>query len=155
MLIAAIISGFLMGFSPARMLGEYGAHQLCAISLITISAMRDGTERLSGVDATLVSPLPPPACCIRSSARARCGSRADRSVTASTSCSATCRRSPPNSSGCRGADGRRQLSGGVMGNDITRSHSWSPHVTNWYGMKADPALRFLHSSCWRALSACW
>ncbi len=56
MLIAAIISGFLMGFSPARMLGEYGRTiKLCAISLITISAMLAiGTlTRLSGVDATL------------------------------------------------------------------------------------------------------
>jgi lactate permease len=56
MLIAAIISGFLMGFSPGRMLGEYGRTiKLCAISLITISAMLAiGTlTRLSGVDATL------------------------------------------------------------------------------------------------------
>lgn len=56
MLIAAVISGFLMGFSPARMLAEYGRTiKLCAISLITISAMLAiGTlTRLSGVDATL------------------------------------------------------------------------------------------------------
>ncbi|KRR02534.1 lactate permease [Bradyrhizobium jicamae] len=56
MLIAAIISGLLMGFSPARMIGEYGRTiKLCAISLITISAMLAiGTlTRLSGVDATL------------------------------------------------------------------------------------------------------
>ncbi len=57
MLIAAIISGCLMaGFSPARMLVEYGRTiRLCAISLITISAMLAiGTlTRLSGVDATL------------------------------------------------------------------------------------------------------
>jgi len=56
MLIAAIISGFLMGFSPAKMIGEYGRTiKLCAISLITISAMLAiGTlTRLSGVDATL------------------------------------------------------------------------------------------------------
>jgi lactate permease len=56
MLIAAIISGLLMGFSPARMLTEYGRTiKLCAISLITISAMLAiGTlTRLSGVDATL------------------------------------------------------------------------------------------------------
>ena len=56
MLIAAIISGFLMGFSPARMIAEYGRTiKLCAISLITISAMLAiGTlTRLSGVDATL------------------------------------------------------------------------------------------------------
>jgi lactate permease len=56
MLIAAIISGFLMGFSPARMIAEYGRTiRLCAISLITISAMLAiGTlTRLSGVDATL------------------------------------------------------------------------------------------------------
>lgn len=56
MLIAAIISGFLMGLSPARMVGEYGRTiKLCAISLITISAMLAiGTlTRLSGVDATL------------------------------------------------------------------------------------------------------
>jgi lactate permease len=56
MLIAAIISGFLSGFSPARMVAEYGRTiRLCAISLITISAMLAiGTlTRLSGVDATL------------------------------------------------------------------------------------------------------
>ncbi len=56
MLIAAIISGFLMGFSPLKMVGEYGRTiRLCAISLITISAMLAiGTlTRLSGVDATL------------------------------------------------------------------------------------------------------
>jgi lactate permease len=56
MLIAAIISGFLMGFSPVKMIAEYGRTiKLCAISLITISAMLAiGTlTRLSGVDATL------------------------------------------------------------------------------------------------------
>ena len=56
MLIAAIICGFLAGFSPVRMLAEYGRTiKLCAISLITISAMLAiGTlTRLSGVDATL------------------------------------------------------------------------------------------------------
>jgi lactate permease len=56
MLIAAIISGFLAGLSPARMVSEYGRTiKLCAISLITISAMLAiGTlTRLSGVDATL------------------------------------------------------------------------------------------------------
>jgi lactate permease len=56
MLIAAIISGFLMGFSPVRLVREYGRTiKVCAISLITISAMLAiGTlTRLSGVDATL------------------------------------------------------------------------------------------------------
>jgi lactate permease len=56
MLISAIISGFLMGLSPLRMITEYGRTiKLCAISLITISAMLAiGTlTRLSGVDATL------------------------------------------------------------------------------------------------------
>src|SRR5207245_144793 len=56
MLIAAIISGLLAGFSPARMISTYGSTiKLCAISLITISAMLAiGTlTRLSGVDATL------------------------------------------------------------------------------------------------------
>src|SRR3954464_676913 len=56
MLIAAIISGFLMGLGPAKLIGEYGRTiKLCAISLITISAMLAiGTlTRLSGVDATL------------------------------------------------------------------------------------------------------
>jgi lactate permease len=56
MLIAAIISGFLMGFSPAKMVAEYGRTlRVCAVSLITISAMLAiGTlTRLSGVDATL------------------------------------------------------------------------------------------------------
>jgi lactate permease len=56
MLIAAIISGLLMGASPAKLIGEYGRTiKVCAISLITISAMLAiGTlTRLSGVDATL------------------------------------------------------------------------------------------------------
>jgi lactate permease len=56
MLIAAIISGFIMGLSPARIISEYGRTiKLCAYSLITISAMLAiGTlTRLSGVDATL------------------------------------------------------------------------------------------------------
>ncbi|MGD0846399.1 L-lactate permease [Bradyrhizobium sp.] len=56
MLLAAIISSFLMGLSPAKMIAEYGRTiKLCAISLITISAMLAiGTlTRLSGVDATL------------------------------------------------------------------------------------------------------
>ena len=56
MLIAAIISGFLAGLSPAKMVSEYARTiRLCAISLITISAMLAiGTlTRLSGVDATL------------------------------------------------------------------------------------------------------
>ena len=56
MLIAAIISGFLMGVGPAKLISEYGRTiKLCAISLITISAMLAiGTlTRLSGVDATL------------------------------------------------------------------------------------------------------
>jgi lactate permease len=56
MLIAAIISSAMMGLSPAKMIAEYGRTiRLCAISLITISAMLAiGTlTRLSGVDATL------------------------------------------------------------------------------------------------------
>jgi lactate permease len=56
MLIAALISGFLMGFSPAKLIGEYGRTiKVCMISLITISAMLAiGTlTRVSGVDATL------------------------------------------------------------------------------------------------------
>jgi lactate permease len=56
LLFAAIVSGFLMGFSPAKMIVEYGRTlKVCAISLITISAMLAiGTlTRLSGVDATL------------------------------------------------------------------------------------------------------
>jgi lactate permease len=56
MLIAAIISGLLMGFSPAGLLAAYGRTiKLCAYSLITISAMLAiGTlTRLSGIDATL------------------------------------------------------------------------------------------------------
>jgi lactate permease len=56
MLLAAIISGFVMGFSPAKLIAEYGRTvRICAYSLITISAMLAiGTlTRLSGVDATL------------------------------------------------------------------------------------------------------
>jgi len=56
MLIAAIISGFLMGFSPVGLVAAYGRTiKVCAYSLITISAMLAiGTlTRLSGIDATL------------------------------------------------------------------------------------------------------
>ena len=56
MLIAAIISGFLMGFSPGGLVAAYGRTiKVCAYSLITISAMLAiGTlTRLSGIDATL------------------------------------------------------------------------------------------------------
>jgi lactate permease len=55
-LIAAVISGFLMGLSPVKIVSEYARTiKLCAYSLITISAMLAiGTlTRLSGVDATL------------------------------------------------------------------------------------------------------
>jgi lactate permease len=56
MLIAAIISGLSMGVGLGRLLVEYGRTiRLCAISLITISAMLAiGTlTRLGGIDATL------------------------------------------------------------------------------------------------------
>jgi lactate permease len=56
MLIAAIISGFIMGFSPGNLIAEYGRTiKVCAYSLITIAAMLAiGTlTRLSGIDATL------------------------------------------------------------------------------------------------------
>ena len=56
MLIAAIISGFVMGFSPGRLVKSYAETiRVCAYSLITISAMLAiGTlTRLSGIDATL------------------------------------------------------------------------------------------------------
>jgi lactate permease len=56
MLIAAIISGFAMGFSPAGLVRVYGKTiKLCAYSLVTISAMLAiGTlTRLSGIYATL------------------------------------------------------------------------------------------------------
>jgi len=56
MLIAAIISGLLMGYSPVGLVTAYGRTiKICAYSLITISAMLAiGTlTRLSGVDATL------------------------------------------------------------------------------------------------------
>jgi lactate permease len=56
MLIAAIISGFVMGFGPGKIIAIYGRTlKICAVSLITISAMLAiGTlTRLSGIDATL------------------------------------------------------------------------------------------------------
>jgi lactate permease len=56
MLIAAVISGLIMGFTPARMLYTYGRTiWLLRYSLITIAAMLAiGTlTRYSGVDATL------------------------------------------------------------------------------------------------------
>jgi lactate permease len=56
MLIAAIIAGILMGFSPAQLVMSYAETiKVCAYSLITISAMLAiGTlTRLSGIDATL------------------------------------------------------------------------------------------------------
>ena len=78
MLIAAIISGFLMGFSPAKMIGEYGRTiKLCAISLITISAMlahRHADAALRRRRHARISPSPQPACSIPSSARCSAGS---------------------------------------------------------------------------------
>src|SRR4029077_18716511 len=56
MLIAAIISGFVMGFSPGRMIRAYGETlRVVTYSLITISAMLAiGTlTRFSGINATL------------------------------------------------------------------------------------------------------
>jgi lactate permease len=56
MLIAAIISGFVMGFTPMELVRSYGRTlRLVTTSLITISAMLAiGTlTRYSGVDATL------------------------------------------------------------------------------------------------------
>jgi lactate permease len=56
MLLAAIVSGFLMGFTPGGLIAEYGRTiKVCAYSLITISAMLAiGTlTRLSGIDAAL------------------------------------------------------------------------------------------------------
>ncbi len=56
MLLAAIISGFVMRFSPVKLIVEYGRTiKVCAYSLITISAMLAiGTlTRYSGIDATL------------------------------------------------------------------------------------------------------
>jgi lactate permease len=56
MLIAAIVSGFMMGFSPGRMIRAYGETiRVVTYSLITISAMLAiGTlTRFSGIDATL------------------------------------------------------------------------------------------------------
>ncbi len=56
MLIAAIISGFVMGFSPGRLVKAYGETvKVVSYSLITISAMLAiGTlTRFSGLDATL------------------------------------------------------------------------------------------------------
>jgi lactate permease len=56
MLIAAIISGFIMGFSPVRLVVEYAKTlRICAYSLITICAMLaiGKLTRLSGVDATM------------------------------------------------------------------------------------------------------
>jgi lactate permease len=56
MLIAAIISGIFMGFSPVGLVKSYAnTIRICAYSLLTISAMLAiGTlTRLSGIDATL------------------------------------------------------------------------------------------------------
>jgi lactate permease len=56
MLIAAIISGLIMGYSPVGLVTAYGRTlKICAYSLVTISAMLAiGTlTRLSGIDATL------------------------------------------------------------------------------------------------------
>jgi lactate permease len=56
MLIAAILSGILLGFSPWKLITSYARTiRVCAYSLITIAAMLAiGTlTRLSGIDATL------------------------------------------------------------------------------------------------------
>ncbi len=106
MLIAAIISGFIMGFSPGKMIAEYGRTiKVCAYSLVTISAMLAiGTlTRLSGLDATLglafaaTGVLYP----FFGTLLGWLGVALTGSDTARTCCSAICRRSPPSSLGCR------------------------------------------------------
>ena len=99
MLIAAIISGLLMGFTPVRLVKAYGETiRICAYSLITISAMLAiGTlTRLSGVDATLglaFAGTGRPLSVLRHFARL-VGRGADRArIQRQTCCSATCRRS--------------------------------------------------------------
>ena len=77
MLIAAIISGLVMGFTPGKMVAEYGRTiRICAYSLITISAMLAiGTlTRLSASTRRSASPSPAPGFYIRSSARCSAGS---------------------------------------------------------------------------------
>ncbi len=102
MLIAAIIAGVIMGFSPLGLLRAYGRTiWLVRYSLITISAMLAiGTlTRYSGVDATLGLAFATPASCIHSSARYSAGS-ASRSLVRTPRqmcCSAACRRSPRSS----------------------------------------------------------
>ena len=105
MLIAAIIAGFIMGFSPVRLVKAYGETiKVCFYSLITISAMLAiGTlTRLSGVDATLglafagAGVLYPFFGCSAGSV-----SRSPAPTRRRTSCSETCKRSRRSSWGCR------------------------------------------------------
>ena len=106
-LITAIISGFLMGFSLPRMAKVYvETVGVVKYSLITISAMLAlGTlTRYAGVDATLGSGLRrDPASSIPSSARCSAGSalRSPDRTPPRTCCSAVCSASPPNNSGSR------------------------------------------------------
>ncbi len=76
MLIAAIISGLLMGFSPVKIVSEYATTiRICAYSLLTISVMLAiGTlTRLSGIDSTLGLAFAATGCATRSSARCSAG----------------------------------------------------------------------------------
>jgi lactate permease len=96
MLIAAIISGVIMGFSPLGLLRAYGRTiWLVRYSLITISAMLAiGTlTRYSGVDATLGLAFAHAGFLYSAGSASRSPVRTPRQMC----CSAACRRSPRSS----------------------------------------------------------
>ena len=114
MLIAAIIFGFIIGFSPAGLVRAYGQTiWVVRYSLITIAAMLAiGTlTRYSGVDATLglafanAGFLYP----FFGTLLGWLGVALTRSVPPRTCCLAACRRSPPAARGVAEFDGRGQF----------------------------------------------
>ena len=149
MLISAIISGLLMGFSPVELVVEYGKTiKVCAYSLLTISAMLAiGTlTRLSGVDATLglaftkTGFLYP----FFGTLLGWLGVALTGSDTSSNSSSAACRRSRPRgrSSGLADPDGDRQQHRRRDGQDDRRAkHRGRLDRDQPSDTRADPALR--------------
>jgi lactate permease len=100
-LIAALIAGCAMRFSPMRLVRAYGETLwVVRYSLLTIMAMLAiGTlTRFSGLDATLGLTFATTGICIHSLAPCRAGVLSRRPARLRRMCSGACCRPPPNSS---------------------------------------------------------
>ncbi len=107
MLIAAIISGFLMGLSPGKMVGNYG-RTIKLLRLFADHDLGDAGDRHADAavgrrrDARSRLRRHRRAVSVLRHAAGLAGRGADRDrIRRRTSCSAICRRSPRSNSGCR------------------------------------------------------